>query len=966
MANEKTIEILLKLNDQMKKTLDVSTDAMERASKAAGDLEKKTKNVETAQNASAKSASGAVTAFTGLASELIATAAAYVSINTVIGAYKSAILSSLKASAEFEQSLANTKAILQPTEEEFRALAYSAKELGRTTVFTASQAGDAYTELGKLGFDASQILAAGNDVLTLAAAANLEMADAATAAATIVRQFGLEAGQTGEVVDTMAKAFSISALDADNFTEAMQYVGPAARAAKLSVAETSAALGVLADNGIKGSMAGTSLRRIIMELSNENSKASKIIAEINPNAQTLAEKFEALKKAGIDNASAAKLFRVEASSAALVLADSAPKIADYGDQLRYAEGGAKGFAKGVADIQLDTLQGDLKLAESQLEGVQIAFGEAFGDFARKSVQQVTEKLGELSQWAEENPEKLREWGRTAKNVFDGAIVAAKGLLKVVDATNSALTYLAGTDSQSTIEERGISAANKAAKSLQELEQAKRNLAKIEKEGGIFTAEEMLLMKREKDAVERLTKEYDEQSKKRDEIFEILDEQSRLIGLDRFATEEDKKKREELEKYLPALRLATQENISYSEAIKRVTKAETDRIKERSKNKPVTAKGAGAAPIDPATGIDTDSQQNALKAQQEAAKKAETQYRQILRDREIAEMTASQQELARLSHKWDDIIEIDKAGGAKHLDQLEKMRDEEIAAMLRIGEVSQTGTFEGRAVSTAYNPVGATDGGEAAANASRAAYERASAADKEAAEALLKELEDSKKSELQIEEESYQERLSLLRQFHLEEETLTEQHNERIRMINSMRITDLANFAGSLATLSKAVAGDNKKALLAYKILASAEATMNTYVAANKAFASAGGWPWGVIPAATSIATGLANVAVINGVHFEQGSKSTDAAFGLVPGNAYYGDQVPAMLSSGEMVLSRNEAKRYQEGINNGGPVNMTYAPTYNGNVSPFEKRNDMRYFKKMMRTAQDDRSFGRTQGAMTW
>jgi len=102
------------------------------------------------------------------------------------------------------------------------------------------------------------------------------------------------------------------------------------------------------------------------------------------------------------------------------------------------------------------------------------------------------------------------------------------------------------------------------------------------------------------------------------------------------------------------------------------------------------------------------------------------------------------------------------------------------------------------------------------------------------------------------------------------------------------------------------------------------------------------------------------------VHFEQGSKSTDAAFGLVPGNAYYGDQVPAMLSSGEMVLSRNEAKRYQEGINNGGPVNMTYAPTYNGNVSPFEKRNDMRYFKKMMRTAQDDRSFGRTQGAMTW
>ena len=98
--------------------------------------------------------------------------------------------------------------------------------------------------------------------------------------------------------------------------EAMQYVGPAAKSAGISVSEASAALGVLTDSGIKGSMAGTSLRRIILELSDSTSKASRAVRDINPNAQTLVEKMQALKKAGLDTTSATELFRVEASTAA--------------------------------------------------------------------------------------------------------------------------------------------------------------------------------------------------------------------------------------------------------------------------------------------------------------------------------------------------------------------------------------------------------------------------------------------------------------------------------------------------------------------------------------------------------------------------------------------------------------------------------------------------------------------------
>lgn len=935
MSNEKTIEVLLKLNDQMGKQLSVSTDAMERAAKAAQNLEKKTEGADAAQKEAAKSSSMLSGGLTSLTGTIAASVAAYISVTAAVGAYKAAITSVLQVGGDFEQSLANTKAILQPTEAEFRALAYSAQELGRTTVFTASEAGNAYTELGKLGFDTAQILAAGNDVLVLAAAANLDMATAATAAATVVRQFGLEASQTGEVVDIMAKAFSISALDAGNFTEAMQYVGPAARAAGISVSEASAALGVLADNGVQGSMAGTSLRRIIMELSNETSNASKVVRQFNPEAQTLSEKFEALQKAGIDNASATKLFRMEASTAAMILSSSAPKIEEYGDKLRYAEGGAKGFAKGVADIQLDTFQGDLKLAESNLEGVQIALFEAFGPSARKIVKQFSDKIDEVGEWISENEDRLDEWGRAAVDIFEVAAIAADGMLKILSSVNDAIAFIAETDiSQSTDSKDMVQhysnlsiELNRANKELEEQQKIFNEMQSKGMAGDLYQDDL-------DDAIAERTRLVKERNETYQKILKDIDTVKSSLAL-KIDVEENQKQLDWYNKNIEAIKLMKSETIGLSEATRRIAKVESERIKQTASGRTISRKGSSMSPMD--SSIDVESMKSAESEAEKAAAKADEQYRKILRDREIAELDGQKKQLRIINNFWDDAIAIDKAGGAKHIAELEAMRQKAIDVFL----------------STGIEP-------ETPEQADAVRNERLTAA-----LAMQEDLRQAGLTDYQLEMESYNKRLELFKEFKLRKEDLEREHAEKMTMINMARLETAADLAGGLAALAKATAGENKKMLKAYQVLATAQATMDTYAAANKAFLTGGGWPWGGVAAAASIAYGLANVAQINGLHFAQGSKSTDAEFGVVPGTAYYGDKVPAMLSSGEMVLSRSEARDYKKGnAGSGARIYISYAPSYTNDVPEYKKAQDQLNFARTMRSVQSDPTTSRLQARM--
>ena len=351
-----------------------------------------------------------------------------IGINEVSKAYNLAI----DKGGNFQQSMANLKAITQPTAKEFKALSSEARMLGETTAFSASQASDAFVELGKLGFNTNQIIDSTSSIMNLASGASVTLSESAKATATTLKQFQLDTSETAKVTDIMAKSFTISALDMKKFTQSMKFAGASASGTNVSFKATTSALATLADSGIAGSTAGTSLRHILNELGNETSRVGKILMSKGVRATaSFNEKMKVLSESGLDNSKVFKLFGRTAGTAANILINSAEKTRKFGEQLQWTDGKAKGFAKAMADIQLDTLQGDMKLLDSATEGFAISLFDAFGDSQRDGVQLLTELMGDLNSWVNANDEKIKAFGENAFQAFKILINMGSDALSVM-------------------------------------------------------------------------------------------------------------------------------------------------------------------------------------------------------------------------------------------------------------------------------------------------------------------------------------------------------------------------------------------------------------------------------------------------------------------------------------------------------------------------------------------------------
>lgn len=282
-----------------------------------------------------------------------------------------AIFNGLKAGigimADFEHTMSEVKAITGATGDEFKALEQDALRLGRSTKFTATQVGQLQVAYGRLGFTTKEILAATGATLDLAAATGEDLAKSADVAGSTVRGFGLNASETQRVVDVMAASFNKTALGLDNFTESMKYVAPIAAAAGATVEETTALLGVLADAGIRGSMAGTSLRKIFTDITKDGRPLQERLAELGKKGLTLGDAMDEVGRT--------------AQTALLVLTKNTEKA----DQLTAAFSNVAGEAARVARIMQDDLKGDVTKLTSAFEGLILAIGESepFRNFIRQ-------------------------------------------------------------------------------------------------------------------------------------------------------------------------------------------------------------------------------------------------------------------------------------------------------------------------------------------------------------------------------------------------------------------------------------------------------------------------------------------------------------------------------------------------------------------------------------------------------
>ena len=347
--------------------------------------------------------SGVGGVITSLASKAAVAVGAFVGVRQAIDFGKDVV----NTGREFEQGMANVSAISGATGAELTALSEKAKEMGAKTKFSAIEASEAMSYMGMAGWNSSQMIDGIAGIMNLAAASGEELAGVSDIVTDALTAFGLKASDSGEFADVLAVAASKSNTNVSLLGESFKNVAATAGAMGYSMKDTTTALGLMANAGVKGSDAGTSLRGVMTRLAKPTKEVDaamsalgisavntdgsmKPLSVLIPELQTHFSTLTDAQKGQYATMIAGK----NALSGFLSIVNASP-----GDfySLSDAINNSEGAALKMADTMNDTVSGKLTLLKSQFEGVKIAIFDALGSSQFKGVlQSMSDGLGALT------------------------------------------------------------------------------------------------------------------------------------------------------------------------------------------------------------------------------------------------------------------------------------------------------------------------------------------------------------------------------------------------------------------------------------------------------------------------------------------------------------------------------------------------------------------------------------------
>lgn len=312
----------------------------------------------------------------------------------------------IKTGADFESQMSRVQAISGATGAEFDALNKLAIQLGADTKFSATEAAKGMENLASAGFSVSEITQAMPGMLDLAASSGEELAASADIAASTLRGFGLAADQAGHVADVLAKnAAATNAAVADT-GEAMKYVAPVAQSAGWSLESVTAAIGEMANAGIKGTQAGTVLRGALTSLMNPSKQQAAAMQAIGFSAydargqmKSLSQMISDLQKGTANlseeqrNQYIATIFGTEALSGMQVLIQQGSGNLDALTQSLVNSNGA---AASMAATMNDNLKGAVQNLTGSLESLGIEFYQSIDNPLKDVVNKANGYVGQLS------------------------------------------------------------------------------------------------------------------------------------------------------------------------------------------------------------------------------------------------------------------------------------------------------------------------------------------------------------------------------------------------------------------------------------------------------------------------------------------------------------------------------------------------------------------------------------------
>ncbi|EPL6456773.1 phage tail tape measure protein [Providencia rettgeri] len=317
---------------------------------------------------------------------------------------------------DFDEGMSTVQALtrLDKNSPQLAMLRQQARELGASTAYTSTDVAAGQKFLAMAGFTPDAIKAALGGVLNMGLAGDMDLGEASDIGSNVLTQFQLKAEEMNRVSDVLTATFTRSNTDLRQLGETMTYAGPIAAQLGVSLESMAAMAGTMADNGIRGSMAGTSLRaglsRMVAPVGKGQSALDKLGVSVKDASGKLRDADEILKDVGksmrkFDQASQIRMKKDIFGEEAMVGMGAVIDAVMNGryDALKTANMGAEGEADKNAKVKIDNLKGDLKQLESAWEDLGIEIQENVDSPLRRVTQALTDFIGKVGQWMKEHP-----------------------------------------------------------------------------------------------------------------------------------------------------------------------------------------------------------------------------------------------------------------------------------------------------------------------------------------------------------------------------------------------------------------------------------------------------------------------------------------------------------------------------------------------------------------------------------
>lgn len=316
---------------------------------------------------------------------------------------------------DFEAAMSQVQAISGATGSELTRLTNKAKEMGATTKFTAQESAEAFNYMAMAGWKTEDMLNGIEGILSLAAASGEDLATTSDIVTDALTAFNMKAADAGRFSDVLAAAASNANTTVSGMGETFKYAGSMAGALGYSIEDVALMTGLMANTGIKATMAGTALNSIFTRLSTNTNGAADAMSDLGiefftseGNARDLSDVMGELRKATAGMTAEQKsnlantIAGTQAQKGLLAILNASEE--DY-NKLADAINNADGAAANMSATMMDNLQGSITLLQSAVDGVKISFGERLSPYVRSLADWLTDQMPAVEQGLDE----LMDW-----------------------------------------------------------------------------------------------------------------------------------------------------------------------------------------------------------------------------------------------------------------------------------------------------------------------------------------------------------------------------------------------------------------------------------------------------------------------------------------------------------------------------------------------------------------------------